>query len=79
MILAEPRGARVSFLRDACERLGLKGIEIFGHKLGPDFPETEAGVISRAVGPIPETLDRLAGWLVSGGKGDFHEGARMRP
>ena len=38
MILAEPRGARVAFLREVCEQLGLKGIEVYGHKLGPDYP-----------------------------------------
>ena len=74
MILAEPRGARVAFLRSVCERLGLKGIEVYGHKLGPDFPETEGGVISRAVGPIPETLDRVAGWLSRGSKVIFMKG-----
>jgi 16S rRNA (guanine(527)-N(7))-methyltransferase RsmG len=79
MILAEPRGARVSFLRDACERLGLKGIEVYGHKVGPDFPETHGGVISRAVGPIPETLDRVAGWLKSGGKVIFMKGPGCDP
>ncbi len=74
MILAEPRGARVAFLRGVCERLGLKGIEVYGHKLGPDFPETAGGVISRAVGPIPETLDRVAGWLSRGSKVIFMKG-----
>jgi 16S rRNA (guanine(527)-N(7))-methyltransferase RsmG len=79
MILAEPRGARAAFLRDVCQRLGLEGIEVYGHKLGPDFPETEGGVISRAVGPIPETLDRVAGWLTGGSKVIFMKGPRCDP
>jgi 16S rRNA (guanine(527)-N(7))-methyltransferase RsmG len=79
MILAEPRGARVAFLRQVCERLGLEGIEVYGHKLGSDFPETKGGVISRAVGPIPETLDRVAGWLATGGKVIFMKGPGCDP
>ncbi len=79
MILAEPRGARVAFLRDVCERLGLPGIEVYSRKLGPDFPETAGGVISRAVGPIPETLDRVGGWLTGGGKVIFMKGPRCDP
>ena len=57
-----------------CERLGLEGIEVYGHKLGPDFRETAGGVISRAVGPILETLDRVAGWLTRGSKVIFMKG-----
>src|SRR5215470_6348721 len=49
MILAEPRGARADFLREVCERLGLEEVEVYAHKLGPDYPGTVAGVISRAV------------------------------
>jgi 16S rRNA (guanine(527)-N(7))-methyltransferase RsmG len=79
MILAEPRGARVAFLRDVCERLGLGGIEVYGHKLGPNYPETDGGVISRAVGPIPETLDCVAGWLSSGGRVIFMKGPGCDP
>src|SRR5262249_36122861 len=60
MVLAEPRGARAEFLRRVISALGLKGIEVYAHKLGPDYPGQAAGVISRAVGPIPETLDRVA-------------------
>ncbi len=79
MILAEPRGARVAFLRDVCERLGLLGIEVYSRKLGPDFPETAGGVISRAVGPIPETLDRVGPWMTGGGKVIFMKGPRCDP
>jgi 16S rRNA (guanine527-N7)-methyltransferase len=79
MILAEPRGARVAFLREVCQRLGLKGIEVYGHKVGPDFPATAGGVISRAVGPICEGLDRVAGWLSSGSKVIFMKGPGCDP
>src|SRR5262249_32907613 len=60
MILAEPRGARAEFLRAVCERLGLEGIAVYAHKVGPDYPGRVGGVITRAVGSIPETLDRVA-------------------
>jgi 16S rRNA (guanine(527)-N(7))-methyltransferase RsmG len=74
IILAEPRGARAAFLREVCEQLGLEGIEVYPHKLGPAYPEPVAGVISRAVGPIPETLDRVASCLVPGGRMIFMKG-----
>src|SRR5579883_2198363 len=68
MILAEPRGARADFLREVSDRLGLEHVEVYAHKLGPDYPEPVAGVISRAVGSIPETLDRVAACLPPGGR-----------
>jgi 16S rRNA (guanine527-N7)-methyltransferase len=74
MILAEPRGARAAFLGEVCARLGLEGIEVYPHKLGPDYPEPVAGVISRAVGSIPETLDRVASCLIPGGRMIFMKG-----
>lgn len=74
MILAEPRGARADFLGGVIEKLGLKGIEVFARKLGPDYPGTVGGVISRAVASIPETLDRVAGCLGPGGRMIFMKG-----
>ena len=38
MILAEPRGARAEFLAEVCTRLGLEDIEVYAHKLGPNYP-----------------------------------------
>jgi 16S rRNA (guanine(527)-N(7))-methyltransferase RsmG len=76
MILAEPRGARAAFLRDVCETLELKEIDIYAHKLGPDFPGQTGGVISRAVGSIPETLTRVAACLPPGGQMIFMKGPR---
>jgi 16S rRNA (guanine527-N7)-methyltransferase len=74
MILAEPRGARASFLREVCERLGLENVDVYGHKLGPDFPGQVGGVISRAVGPIPATLDRVKACLSAGSRMIFMKG-----
>jgi 16S rRNA (guanine(527)-N(7))-methyltransferase RsmG len=74
MILAEPRGARAEFLRSVCDRLALEGVEVFAGKVGPRFPKTVAGVITRAVGAIPETLDRVANCLEPGGRMIFMKG-----
>jgi 16S rRNA (guanine(527)-N(7))-methyltransferase RsmG len=74
MILAEPRGARAEFLRTVCERLGLEGVEVFANKIGSRFPYKVAGVITRAVASIPETLERVAGCLEPGGRMLFMKG-----
>ncbi len=74
MILAEPRGARAEFLREVVRELGLEGVEVYAHKVGADYPEQVAGVITRAVATIPETLDRVAGCLAPGGKMLFMKG-----
>ena len=74
MILAEPRGARVEFLNDVCRRLGLKDVEVYGRKVGSNYPGQVAGIITRAVATIPETLDRVAACLVPGGKMLFMKG-----
>ena len=79
MILAEPRSARAAFLREVCERLGLRDIEVYAHRLGPDYPQSAAGVISRAVGPIPETLDRVASCLSARGRMIFMKGPLCDP
>jgi 16S rRNA (guanine527-N7)-methyltransferase len=79
MILAEPRGARAEFLAQVCRRLGLVDVEVFAHKLGPDYPGRVQGVISRAVGQIAETLDRVAGCLVPGGQMLFMKGPECAP
>jgi 16S rRNA (guanine527-N7)-methyltransferase len=74
VILAEPRGARAAFLRAVCAELGLDGVEVYAHKVGPDYPGRVAGVISRAVGSIPATLDRVASCLEPGGRMIFMKG-----
>jgi 16S rRNA (guanine(527)-N(7))-methyltransferase RsmG len=74
MILAEPRGARAEFLQAVCDRLKLERVEIFAGKVGPKFPRTVAGVITRAVASIPETLDRVSTCLEPGGRMLFMKG-----
>ena len=74
MIFAEPRGARVDFLREVIAGLGLERVEVFAGKVGPKFPGTVAGVITRAVASIPVTLDRVAHCLETGGRMFFMKG-----
>jgi 16S rRNA (guanine527-N7)-methyltransferase len=74
MILAEPRGARAEFLEEVCGQLGLADVEVYAHKVGSDFPGKVAGVITRAVASIPETLDRVANCLEVGGRMIFMKG-----
>jgi 16S rRNA (guanine527-N7)-methyltransferase len=79
VILAEPRGARAGFLREVCVGLGLHGIEVHEGKVGPRFPRKVAGVITRAVGAIPETLDRVARCLEPGGRVFLMKGPECDP
>ena len=74
MILAEPRGARAAFLRQVCAELGLDDVEVYPQKVGPNYPGRVAGVISRAVGSIPATLDLVASCLEPGGRMIFMKG-----
>jgi 16S rRNA (guanine527-N7)-methyltransferase len=76
MILAEPRKARADFLAEVCARLQLQTIEVYPHKLGADYPGQVPGIISRAVGSIPETLDRVAACLMPGGRMIFMKGPK---
>ena len=74
MILAEPRGARIGFLNDVVEKLGLERTEVFGGKITPRFTRKVGGVITRAVASIPETLDRVVNCLDPGGTMLFMKG-----
>ena len=62
------------FLAEVCARLGLGDIEVYAHKLGSSYSGQVSGVISRAVGEIPETLDRVAACLATGGRMIFMKG-----
>ena len=79
MILAEPRGARAEFLKEVCDRLGLTGVEVFAGKVTPRFTRKVAGVITRAVASIPETLDRVVNSLDPGGRMIFMKGPECDP
>ena len=47
---------------------------MYSRKLGPGYAGEAGGVISRAVGSIPETLDRVAPLLAAGGRMVFMKG-----
>jgi 16S rRNA (guanine(527)-N(7))-methyltransferase RsmG len=68
VILAETRATRAAFLREVCERLGLKGIEVHEGSVGPKWTRQVGGVIARAFGSIPKALDLAAVALAPGGR-----------
>ncbi len=74
VLLAESRAKRVEFLKIAVERLGLREVEIIGRGIGASFEDPVAGVITRAVETIDETLDRVRGCLAKGGLAIFMKG-----
>src|SRR5262245_43360362 len=74
MILAESRSARAEFLREVCARLEMKDVEVHAHKLGPNYSGQVPGIISRALGEIPETLGRVSSCLLPGGRMIFMKG-----
>ena len=67
VILAESRGKRVDFLREAVARLGLSGLSVEPGRVTERFERPVAGVITRAVETIEKTLERVAGCLSQGG------------
>ncbi|UCE04196.1 MAG: 16S rRNA (guanine(527)-N(7))-methyltransferase RsmG [Candidatus Latescibacterota bacterium] len=66
MILAEARAKRVGFLREAVGALALRDVEIVHQRIGRKFEGHVAGVITRAVEAIPDTLRRLSTWIEPG-------------
>jgi 16S rRNA (guanine(527)-N(7))-methyltransferase RsmG len=79
ILLAEGRQRRVEFLRIAMQELDLQGLEIVGRGIGPDFDRPVAGVITRAVENMAETLKRISGCLDKGGRAIFMKGPRCDP
>jgi 16S rRNA (guanine527-N7)-methyltransferase len=74
IILSEGRHKRITFLHEAVQTLGLKGIEIYEGKIYPSFSRSVSGVITRALESIPKTLDRVMKCLAPGGKAIFMKG-----
>jgi len=74
IILAEGRARRAGFLRETCKTLGLKGIDVFPHKVGPGFTVPVSGVITRALEKMELTLRRAEWFLPSGGLVVFMKG-----
>ena len=59
ILLAESRHNRIDFLKTAVSALGLAGLEVVERGIAPDYNRSVAGVITRAVEPMVETLARL--------------------
>lgn len=73
-LLSEGRHKRNEFLREVVQLTGLTNVEVLGHRIAPDFDRPVAGVITRAVETIDQTLDRVLRCLQPGGKAIFMKG-----
>ncbi len=67
IILAEGVEKRVQFLKKVREDLGLKDLQVIGRNITPEFAYPVAGVITRAVSDISETLLNVSNCLQPGG------------
>ena len=76
ILLAESRQARTDFLKTAVSALGLPGLDVVDRGIAPDYDQPVAGVITRAVEPIADTLARVAGCLMRDGRAIFMKGPR---
>jgi len=68
VILGEVRPKRTEFLQHAIDVLGLKGVSVFAHRIGPQFPHAVQGVVTRALESARDTLYRVQPFLPTGGK-----------
>lgn len=79
LTLCEPRPCRVDFLNMVIEKLDLKGIDVFGHKVtSRSMTIPVDGVISRAFEVMEKTLPRLEHSLKPGGRVFFMKGPAVR-
>lgn len=78
-VLAEGRARRVAFIREAISRLGLENIDVIPRNITPSFEMPVSGVITRAVEPIAQTLERVQGCLQQGGRIIFMKGPGCDP
>lgn len=74
ILLAESRRQRSDFLKTAVSALGLSGLEVVERGVAPDYDVPVAGVITRAVESMGDTLMRVAGCLVRDGRVIFMKG-----
>jgi len=79
LTLCEPRPNRINFLNMVIEKMGLKGIDVFGHKVtSRSMTIPVDGVISRAFEWMEKTLPRLANSLKVGGRVYFMKGPGVK-
>ena len=76
VLLAESRQNRIEFLKKAAAGVGMPGLDVVDRGIAPDFDRPVAGVITRAVEPIADTLARVAGCLMRDGRVIFMKGPR---
>jgi len=76
ILLAESRKNRTDFLKTAVARLGIAGLDVVERGIAPDFERSVAGIVTRAVEPMAETLARVAGCLQRDGLVIFMKGPR---
>lgn len=79
LTLCEPRNVRVDFLNSTIEKLGLKNIDVFGHKVtshSMDIPVQ--GTITRAFEVMDKTLLRIQNSLEVGGRAIFMKGPSLK-
>jgi 16S rRNA (guanine527-N7)-methyltransferase len=74
ILLAESRRKRANFLAMVVDHLQVEGVRIVEKKIGADFQEPVAGVITRAVETMAKTLERVRGCLAPGGMVFFMKG-----
>ncbi len=74
VILAETRKNRADFLNLAVQQLNLKETRVIAHSITERFETPVAGVITRAVEQIPDTLQRVSGCVSEGGQVIFMKG-----
>lgn len=72
--LAETRSVRNRFLENVARDLGLAGLSVVGHGISPADEAPVAGIITRAVEPMADTLERVSGCLIQGGRVIFMKG-----
>ena len=76
ILLAESRQQRVQFLKTVVDALHFSGLEVIERGIAADYNQPVAGVITRAVEPIADTLARVAGCIEKDGIVAFMKGPR---
>ncbi len=76
ILLAESRQPRIQFLKTVVAALHLPGLEVIERGIAPDYERPVAGVITRAVESIADTLARVNGCVEKGGMVIFMKGPR---
>ncbi len=79
VILAESRAKRVDFLREAIAELRLSGLTVMAGRITERFETPVAGVITRAVEPVADTLARVQGCLAADGRVILMKGPQCGP